>query len=204
LFQGVDTVVHLAANPVPHRRWPALTRPNVDAVINVLTASVQVGVKRVVYASSCSHIMGGYQDSQRPKKLTTDLPVRPGARWTEEDGRSLNSIRYASAKLMGERLGKCYAEIYGISVIVARIGLIAHGRNLAAQLSPQLDPWFRLGWLSNRDYCQLMTCCIEADPAIGFAVVNGVSANTGMRWDIESARDLLGYEPVDDVTRSDG
>ena len=58
-----------------------------------------------------------------------------------------------------------------------------------------------MGWLSNRDYYQLMTCCIEADPSIRFAIVNGVSANTGMRWDIEYARDLLGYEPVDDVTR---
>ena len=38
--------------------------------------------------------------------------------------------------------------------------------------------------------------------SIRFAIVNGVSANTGMRWDIEYTRDLLGYEPLDDVTRS--
>jgi nucleoside-diphosphate-sugar epimerase len=202
LFQGVDTVVHLAANAIAHRRWPALIGPNVDAVINVFAASAQANVKRVVYASSCSHIAGGYKDSRQPKKLTTDLPVRPGAHWIE-DGRSRDSIPYAAAKLMGERLGKCYAEIYGISVIVVRIGLVAPGRNRPEQIRTEADLWFQLGWLSNRDYCQLMTRCIEADPSIGCAVVNGVSANTGMRWDIEYTRDLLGYEPLDDVTRGE-
>jgi hypothetical protein len=36
--------------------------------------------------------------------------------------------------------------------------------------------------------------------ALRFAVVNGMSANTGMRWDIEPTRTLLGYAPQDDVT----
>ena len=146
--------------------------------------------------------MGGYQDSRQPKLLTSELPVRPGAHWTE-DGRPRDSIPYAATKLMGERLGKCYADIYGMSVIVARIGVVAPGRNLAARIAQEMSPWFRMGWLSNRDCCQLLTCCIEADPSIGFAVVNGVSANTGMRWDIDAARELLGYEPLDDVTRQD-
>jgi nucleoside-diphosphate-sugar epimerase len=50
-----DVVVHLAANAVAHRRWPALIAPNVDAAINVFTASALAKVKRVVYASSCGH-----------------------------------------------------------------------------------------------------------------------------------------------------
>jgi NAD+ dependent glucose-6-phosphate dehydrogenase len=200
LFQGVDVVVHLAANAIAHRRWPALIGPNVDAAINVFAASARARVQRVVYASSCGHVMGGYRDSRQPHKLTTDLPVRPGAHW-REDGRLRDSIPYAATKLMGERLGKCYADIYGLSVLVVRIGVVAPGRNLAAGIAEEMDPWFRMGWLSNRDYCQLLTCCIEADPSIRFAVINGVSANTGMRWDIESAREWLGYEPLDDVTR---
>ena len=57
-------------------------------------------------------------------------------------------------------------------------------------------------WLSNRDFCQLMERCIEADPGIRFAVVNGMSANTGMRWDLEYTKKLVGYEPQDDVARA--
>ena len=66
---------------------------------------------------------------------------------------------------------------------------------------PEREAWFRLMWLSNRDYCQLMERCILADPGIQFAIVNGMSANTGMRWDIEHTHQLLGYKPQDDVTR---
>jgi hypothetical protein len=41
---------------------------------------------------------------------------------------------------------------------------------------------------------------IEADlGAVPFVVVNGMSNNTGMRWDIEYTKQLLGYAPQDDV-----
>ena len=45
LFHGVDVVVHLAANAIPHRRWPALIEPNVDATIHVFAASALAKVK---------------------------------------------------------------------------------------------------------------------------------------------------------------
>jgi hypothetical protein len=55
-------------------------------------------------------------------------------------------------------------------------------------------------WLSNRDYCQLMEKCILAPPSLRFAIVNGMSANASMPWDIEHTKKLLGYQPQDDVT----
>jgi hypothetical protein len=33
-------------------------------------------------------------------------------------------------------------------------------------------------------------------------IVNGMSANRGMRWDLTDARTLLGYQPQDDVTKA--
>ncbi len=82
-----------------------------------------------------------------------------------------------------------------------RIGWVRPGDNRAEDIPPDRGCWFRLMWLSNRDYCQLMERCLAADPAIRFAVVNGMSANTGMPWDIGATRQLLGYDPQDDVTR---
>jgi hypothetical protein len=38
---------------------------------------------------------------------------------------------------------------------------------------------------------------------VRFAVVNGMSNNTGMRWDIEHTRKLVGYEPQDDVIKDE-
>jgi hypothetical protein len=157
------------------------------------------GVRRVVYASS-NHVMGGYQHDPEPARLTTNLPPRPGARYVV-DGQRRDSTPYASAKLFGERLGHCFTQSYGLSVVAVRLGWVRPGENRSQDIPPERGPWFRLMWLSNRDCCQLLECCLRADLPAPFAVVNGMSANTGMRWDLESARRLVGYEPQDDVTR---
>ena len=52
-------------------------------------------------------------------------------------------------------------------------------------------------WLSNPDFLALMEAALLAPaggwPAPGI-VVNGMSANAGMAWDIAATRRLLGYE----------
>lgn len=57
-------------------------------------------------------------------------------------------------------------------------------------------------WLSNNDFNQLFERAILADardwPVPG-VVVNGMSANEGMAWEIESARATIGYVPRDNV-----
>jgi nucleoside-diphosphate-sugar epimerase len=199
-FRDVDTVVHLAADPKAHVTWTELIRPNVDALINVFQACVQMKVRRLIFASS-NHVMGGYKDLAEPFLLTTDLPPKPGTHYVV-DGEPRDSTPYGSAKLFGERLGKSLSDIHGLSVIAVRIGWVKAGTNRPQDIPPERGPWFKLMWLSNRDFCQLMTRCIEADPAIRFTVINGMSANTGMRWDIEHTKKLVGYEPQDDVTRS--
>jgi NAD+ dependent glucose-6-phosphate dehydrogenase len=197
-FSGVDVVVHLAANATAQQAWPPLIEPNIDATIHVYQAAVLAGVRRVVYASS-NHVMGGYKDDAQVERLTTDLPPLPGAHYVV-DALARDSTPYGAAKLFGERLGKCYAEAQGLSVLAVRIGWVRPGENRASDVPNERGPWFRMMWLSNRDYCQLMERCIVADPSLRFAILNGMSANTGMRWDIEPTRRLVGYEPQDDVT----
>jgi len=198
-LRGIDVVVHLAADPTAHQSWPPLVGLNIDATIHIYQAALLAGVRRIVYASS-NHVMGGYKDDLEAAHLTTDLPPRPGARYTV-DGETRDSTPYASTKLFGERLGKCYAQVHGLSVVAVRIGWVRPGDNRAGDIPSTRGDWFRLMWLSNRDYCQLMELCILADPSIQFAILNGMSANTGMRWDIDLTRRLVGYEPRDDVTR---
>jgi nucleoside-diphosphate-sugar epimerase len=198
-FRGVETVVHLAADPTAQQTWPLLLAPNLDALINTFQAAVQCGVKRLVYASS-NHVMGGYKDDRQTTCLTTDLPPRPGCRYVVQ-GEARDSSAYGSAKLFGERLGQCYSAATSLSVIAVRIGWVQAGANRAEDLPPEREAWFRLMWLSNRDYCQLMEKCNIAPPSLRYTVVNGMSANTGMVWDIEQTKRLLGYEPQDDVTR---
>ena len=56
--------------------------------------------------------------------------------------------------------------------------------------------WGQLMWLSNRDLCQAMQSAVNAEN-IGFAVLNLMSDNPGMRWDIETTRRTIGYAPTD-------
>jgi uronate dehydrogenase len=199
-FRGADAVVHLAADPTAQQTWPNLLGSNVDAVVNVFEASARAGVRRVVYASS-NHVMGGYKDDPTVARLTTELPPRPGAQY-EVRGERRDSTPYASAKLFGERLGRCFAAARGLAIVAVRIGWVQAGDNRLQDIPADRDPWFRLMWLSNRDYCRLMERCLVADLPGPFAVVNGMSANTGMRWDLEQTRRLVGYDPQDDVTRA--
>lgn len=196
-FHGVNTAVHLAADPTAHQSWPNLIGPNVDALVNVFLAATLAGVDRVIYASS-NHVMGGYQDLADPARVTVDVPPQPGTRYVV-DGQARDSSPYAACKLFGERLGKCFADAHGLSVIAVRIGWVRPGDNRAEEIPPERGPWFRLMWLSNRDYCQLMEACITADESIRFAIVNGMSDNSGMRWEIDATRRVVGFEPRDNV-----
>lgn len=201
LFQDVNTVVHLASNPNERQSWSNLVKPNIDAMINTFAAVAKTGVERMVFASS-NHVMDGYREAPEFKQITTDIPARPGMRYLV-DGHMCDTTPYASAKLFGERLGKCYADIHGLSFIAVRIGSVRPGDNKAKDIGPKHDEWSRMMWLSNRDFCHLMEQCIEADSSIRFAVINGMSSNSGMRWDIQYGREVIGYEPLDDVTQSE-
>src|SRR6266852_2335350 len=128
-FREVDTVVHLAADPMAHVTWTKLIGPNLDALLNVFQASAQAKVRRLIFASS-NHVMGGYKDLAEPFLLTTDLPPKPGTRYVV-DGEQRDSTPYGCGKLFGERLGKCFSDIHGLSVIAVRIGWVKAGANRA-------------------------------------------------------------------------
>jgi thioester reductase-like protein len=199
LFHGVDTVFHLAADPTAQQTWAGVIAPNIDATIHVYQAAVRAGVRRVVFASS-NHVMGGYKDVTDPWKFTPETPPWPGAHYTV-DGEQRDSTPYASTKLMGERLGFCLSQSHNLSVLAVRLGWVRPAENRAEDVPLERGDWFRLMWLSNRDFCQLMECCLLAGDSLRFAILHGMSRNTGMRWDLDSTCRLVGYDPQDDVTR---
>ena len=196
LFKGAGAVVHLAGNPVAFDPWNDLLEPNVDAVLNVFEAAAQNNVKRVVFASS-NHVMGGYQHPSDGSIREDSLP-NPGATYVV-DKIERSSAAYGATKLFGERIGKHFAEVRGLEVVCVRIGWVWKGRNLPSELPAERGDWFRNMWLSDRDFLQLMECCLSAELPERYALVNGMSANSGMRWDLTVARELLGYSPQDDV-----
>jgi nucleoside-diphosphate-sugar epimerase len=181
-FHGVDTVVHLAANSNELAVWDELIGPNLDALANVFHAAALAGVERVVFASS-SHVMGGYQ-THRDGPISVNMKPMP-------DG------PYGVTKLVGERLGRSLARAFDLTFIALRLGWIQEGKNRPETLP---HDWARQMWLSNADLIQLFDCAVEAEiEDRSFVLVNGMSRNRGMRWDVSAAAELLGFLPKDDA-----
>jgi NAD(P)-dependent dehydrogenase (short-subunit alcohol dehydrogenase family) len=181
-FHGVDTVVHLAANPDEFAPWEELIAPNLDALANVFHAAALAGAERIIFASS-NHVMGEYQNVGEGA-ITTDMNPMP-------DG------PYAVTKLVGERLGRSLARAFDLTFIALRLGWIQEGKNRPETLP---HDWARKMWLSNADLIRLFDCAVEAEiEDRSFLVVYGMSRNHGMRWDLRETAELLGFLPGDDA-----
>jgi hypothetical protein len=53
--------------------------------------------------------------------------------------------------------------------------------------------------LTYEDLARLVVASIEAPADLNFGIFHGVSNNRWKRLDISDARELLGYQPVDDA-----
>ena len=175
-FRGADVVVHLAAEPSPAARWAAVQRANVDVSLNVLRAVEECGVGRIVFASS-NWVLGGYRFGE--ELLTPATPPHP-----------VNVYGYSKA--MTERDCAALQARIGIEAVALRIGYCQVGDNLPG---PQMafGRWGQEMWLSNDDWCQAIAgaCTAGFD---GFEIVNLMSANTGMRWDLTDTERVLAYQ----------
>jgi hypothetical protein len=218
---SVDTIVHFAIlNQLPDSTW-AQAAYSIEMTTMLLLKARDLGLRRFVFPSS-NHTLGRYKEpplfeTLTPGLLTTDL-FAPGTRWETFDG-MVDAYAYGASKVFGERMCVAAAQAEGLSTVSIRIGWCQDGDNLASSLSASGNPdlvnagvasksgdaelrWFRNMWLSNGDFADLFDRAILARPA-GWPrpgiVVNGMSANTGMAWDIEPTRQLLGYAPKDDV-----
>ena len=58
LFEGIDTVIHLAADPNPNASWQSLLPNNIEATHNVLEAAAGADCHRAILASSLNAVAG--------------------------------------------------------------------------------------------------------------------------------------------------
>jgi uronate dehydrogenase len=169
-MKDVDCVVHMAG--IPHEdSWSKILQTNIQGTANVFEAARQMGVKRIIFASS-NHTIGFYR---KEKILDDSFPLRP-------------DTFYGVSKVLGEALGRLYADKHGMSVACLRIGSFEERPKTARHLRT---------WISPRDMVQLTLRCIEA-PNYHFIIAYGVSANTQSCWDNGSI-DFLNYRPQDNA-----
>ena len=169
---GVEAIVHLAGRPT-EAPWPEVREANVEGLVQLFEAARRHGVRRVVYASS-NHAVGFTPVTD---DLPADAPPRP-------------DTLYGVSKVFGEALGRYYVDRYGMQVACLRIGTFAQRPPDVRALST---------WLSPADCARLVDACLRS-PALEYAIVWGVSANTRRTWSLAAGK-ALGYGPVDDAER---
>ena len=168
VMEGVEAVIHFGAL-IREASFPDILRTNILGAHNVWEAALAVGVKRVVYASSC-HAVGMYR---RDERLDAKSLQRP-------DG------YYGLSKAFGEDVARMYWDRHGIEAACLRIGSCFEEPTGERMLAT---------WLSRDDLTRLVTACLRA-PYLGYAIVYGMSANGQTFWD-NSAVDYLGFRPQD-------
>jgi nucleoside-diphosphate-sugar epimerase len=190
-FTAIDTVVHLAAFVGGFDAWEEVLRHNVIGTYNVFEASRRAGVKRIVYASSGATISGwehempyqalvnGRYDEVAGNwhALTRETPVRP-------------SGIYGCSKVWGEALARHFTDTSDLSILCVRIGAVNR------EDRPQQSRGFSV-WCSQNDIAQMIERCIEAPPSLKFDIFYALSNNRWGYRDLEHARDVLGFVPVD-------
>jgi nucleoside-diphosphate-sugar epimerase len=189
-FHGVEVVVHLAAVVDSSAPLPPLLETNVVGTSNVFEAARRAGVRRVVYASSGATVSGWerempyqalvtgrYDEVREWTRITHETPVRPAG-------------LYGVSKVWGEALARHYADVYGLSMICVRIG------HVIAEDRPLTTRDFSV-WCSQRDIARMMELAIAAPADVRFDVFFALSDNRWGYRDLEHARRVLGFVPLD-------
>lgn len=216
-----DVVVHFAAqNPQTDATWQDAS-VSFDMTAHLLALAAK-HCRRFVFASS-NHVMGGYKDLPEALirgSLSPEVPPLPGTA-VDIQGRPTSSVIYATAKLMGERLCAVSSQVHGLESVCLRIGwclptpndpsgisafgtlktdLLGNSEGTARNLK-----WFRDMWLSDRDFTGILLAAVLGDSqrwGSKAIIVNAMSANTDMPWNLDATEQLLGYRSVDDAYKS--
>jgi nucleoside-diphosphate-sugar epimerase len=176
-FAGADAVVHLAGDPRPTASWDDLHLPNVVGTVEVARAAAELGIRRLVLASS-QQAVAGYPEERQVRSSDAPLP------------RNL----YGATKAWAEAVGGWIANTTSTSVVALRIGFFGLQPPSGADDTPRN----RAAWLSPGDCARLIRAAVEAD-VDGLTIVSGISANRYRKADLGPAEASIGYAPVDDA-----
>jgi len=215
-LSGASAVVHLANIPAPGLATPAVTfNANMAMNFNVFQAAVNLGLSRVVWASS-----------ETTLGLPFDVPPRYAP--VDEDHYPVPTSTYALSKVASEAIAAQFASWSGIPFVALRFSNIMAPSDYARFPSFWDDPssrkWNLWGYVDERDVALSCRLALEADAsavagspsfviAAADTVMNRPSAELlesvfpgvsltrpvgefGTLLAIDRARKVLGYDPA--------
>jgi len=219
LFRGVEAVVHSAYVPSAERDVYSVNPPqlerfdaelaNIRMAQRVYRCALQAGVRRVVIVSS-NHAADWYEHTQvhrlqREVVYPEDLPLSDNFYGWAKASYELLAYPYACGTF-GRRLETVMLRIgspYPIDVSRYEPGAPTPPSGLPRPDGPAAFKRALGAWLSDGDCARLFRCALESPlalpaGAVPWVVAYGISDNTRAFWSLESARRVLGYNPLDD------
>ncbi|MEQ1768937.1 MAG: NAD(P)-dependent oxidoreductase [Devosia sp.] len=190
---GVDMVLHLAAETQDYDDWDKVVATTMGGTLNVFRAAQEAGVKRVVFASAGSTMMGYQFDPASTYAQLADNKLQrmpTDARMILHTDPARPADFYSVGKLFGEQTGRLFSDKYGMSVLVIRVGaVLPDDKPTIVRELP--------GYLSHRDLVSIIDKTLSAPMSIRYDIFHAVSDNA-RRWrDIDHSRQVLGWEPLD-------
>lgn len=190
-MEDCGAVIHLAGDPRKTAPWESVLPNNIDGTHTIYEVAVEMGVEKVVFASS-NHAVGAFETEERtPEMYREHADFRLDGSEFPRPGN-----KYGISKATGEIIGRYYHDTYDISVCNIRIGNLNENH-------PPID--YERGqamWLSPRDCAHLHDCALRAE--YDFETVFGISDNDRKYYSIERAKEVLGYSPRDNSAEWDG
>ncbi len=172
---GVDTVIHLARkfSPTdPIERRMRVYPENVQIDINVFTAIVRAGARRLIVASSV------HADNHRDPAVTTPLRV-PGSYHPASP--------YGVYKLIEEEVGKALSKQFDFEFIGIRLGGVTRDNSVKTGHGQTAT------WLSHNDLLGAIDACLGSDPVPGRSTVFYAVSNNAER--IHDTANPFGWKP---------
>src|SRR3954453_18885801 len=182
VLAGGDAVVHPANIPAPGITPPATTLNRITGMnANVFLAAAQLGLRRVVWASS---------------ETTLGLPYDTPPRYVpvDEDHYPLPASTYALSKVVGETTAEHVSAWSGIPFVALRLSNVilpeAYADFPSWQGDPQARRWNLWSYIDVRDAATACRLAVEADVsgARSYVIAN---ADTVMRAPTEELLDVV-------------
>ncbi|MGH3025114.1 MAG: NAD-dependent epimerase/dehydratase family protein, partial [Gaiellaceae bacterium] len=190
-FEGVDMVLHLAAYTDDLDDWDKHFAITAGGTANVFRAAQEAGVWRVVLMSTGSTMLGYEWDEGSPYGMLARGEWDRASDWPMLDQHTppRPDSPYGISKLFAEACGRYFADKFGMSVPVIRLGAVLDTDR------PKLIRHFP-GYLSQADAVSIVDCCLSAPASLRFEIFDAMSENRGRWRDTTPAKDLLGWRPV--------
>ena len=189
-FEGLDALIHLAADPRPEASWESVKKNNLEATYNVYNEVKNAGVKKIIFAST-NHTQHG--DTLLTTPETLDL--KKNKILSLENNTNPDSL-YAVSKLFGEDLGKYFSEQHKIKFIGLRIGWIVKGDDPTIMCGTPSEDYLRSMYLSHRDCIQAFERALESSR--DFLIAYAISNNSTKVFDLKETSRTLNFYPEDD------